>query len=382
MSKSFSLLQRFGLILAIIAVLFMTGGCQKWKSLKEWAGYPSFDDEEETFPPEAQQDTVMIDDKPYVRSKNPYWLTYPNQPEYVYVEKGREFVPMQERMFDAIAKRINKERGKAQKIPPDKLQEMVKAEVDRILREQGLGGYVSKSTGEKAPVVGRAVAVIPDVKDTPRSMEGINRTLAASLAEALRRQKDITVSGGDQVSQALAKAQVSGKITLSPNIKALGDQLGVQGLVITRVIPPQGNSPGFLALEIFDTFQGNKVQSVVEPAPEGLKADVATKFAQQNALRVGAELVRMPWFGRVDFVKEGKVYLSLGQNAGLKKGERLQVVTPGKEVVNPNTHAVLGYTSDTQTGELRVTELLGATGAVATPISGGPFKAGEKVKAK
>jgi len=84
----------------------------------------------------------------------------------------------------------------------------------------------------------------------------------------------------------------------------------------------------------------------------------------------------------VDFVKEGKVYLNLGQNAGLKVGDRLKVVQPGKEVVNPTTHATLGYTSDTPVGELKVTELLGGTGAVAQGMSGGPFKAGEKVKAK
>ena len=380
MFKRFSPLYGFGLVLAFVAV-FALCGCNKWKSLREWAGYPTMEDEEDAVPPEAQQETVMIDGKPYVRSKNPYWLTYPDQPEYVYVEKGREFIPMQQRLIDAIAKRVGKERGGAKAIPPDKLQAMVKAEVDRILREQGLGGFVSKAKGQKAPVVGRAVAVIPDVKDTPKSLESMNRTLAASLAEALRRQKDITVSGGDQVSQALAKAQVPGKITLPPNIKALGDQLGVQGLVITKVIPPQGNSPGFMVLEVYDTFQGNKVQSVVEPTPAGVKTDAVTKFARQNALRVAGELMSMDWFGRVDFVKEGKVYLSLGQNAGLKKGERLKVVTPGKEVVNPSTHAVLGYTSETQTGVLRVTDLLGATGAVAVPISGGPFKPGEKVKA-
>jgi hypothetical protein len=63
-------------------------------------------------------------------------------------------------------------------------------------------------------------------------------------------------------------------------------------------------------------------------------------------------------------------------------GDRLKVVTPGKEVVNPTTHSTLGYTSDTPVGELKVTELLGGTGAVAQGISGGPFKPGEKVKAK
>jgi hypothetical protein len=383
MPKRFSPMLPFGLIVPLIAVLLLLNGCGTWNSVKEWAGYPSVDDEAETVPPEAQQETVMIDGKPYIRSKNPYWLTYQDQPEYIYVEKGTEFVPMQQRLIDAIAKAVGREKGKGgQAIPPDKLQQMVKAEVDRILREQGLGGFVSSAKGRKAPVVGRAVAVIPDVKETPRSVEGVNRTLATSVAEALRRTKDVLVVGDDKVRAAMNKAGIAGKLSLRPNIQALGDQLGVQGLVLTKVIPSQGSNPGFLVLEIYDTFQGNKVQSVVEPATGGLKPEEVTKFAQKNALRVGGELMNMDWFGRVDFVKEGKVYLSLGQNAGLKVGNRLKVVQPGKEVVNPTTHATLGYTSDNTVGELKVTELLGATGAVAQGMSGGPFKPGEKVKAK
>ncbi|MHB8067548.1 MAG: hypothetical protein ACYDIC_06570 [Desulfobaccales bacterium] len=385
MPKSSSPLMRFGLSSAFIAVLFLLSGCGAWTGFKKWAGYGSPDqDEEETAPPEAQKETVTIDGKPYIRSKNPYWLTYPDQPEYIYVEKGKEFVPMQQRLIDAIAKAVGREKDKAagKAIPPDKLQEMVKAEVDRILKEQGLGGFVSTAKGQKSPVAGRAVAVIPDTKETPRSQEALNRTLATSLAEALRRTKDVVVSGDDKVREALNKASIAGKLGMRPNIQALGDQLGVQGLVITKVIPPEGSNPGVMVLEVYDTFQGNKVQSVVEPATGGLKPEAVTKFAQQNALRVGGELMNMDWFGRVDFIKEGQVYLNLGQNAGLKVGDRLKVVQPGKEVVNPTTHATLGYTADTAAGELKVTELLGATGAVAQGMSGGPFKPGEKVKAK
>ena len=64
--------------------------------MKQWAGYGTDDEDEETAPPEAQQETVMIDGKPYVRSKNPYWLTEPRAPEYLYVEKGKEFVGAQQ----------------------------------------------------------------------------------------------------------------------------------------------------------------------------------------------------------------------------------------------------------------------------------------------
>ena len=374
---------RRGLLLLLVAAIFL-GGCGGWGSVKKMVGLEKPEDEEEATPPEAREETVMIDGKPYVRSKNPYWLTYPNVPEYIYVEKGKEFVGMQQYLVSAFAKAVGQEQAKmaGKAVPPEKVQELVRQEVDRILREQGLAGFVSKGKGEQAPYSGRAVAVIPDL-DTPTSQEGLNRTLAISLAEALRRQKDVTVSGDDQVRAAMSKAGVTGKVALPPNIRALGDYLGVQGIVLTGVLPPEKGAAGVIMLEIFDTFMGNKAQTVVAPAEAGgLKPETVSKFAKDNALRVAGEMINMEWFGRVEFIKENKVYLSLGQNAGLKVGDRLKVVTPGKEVVNPRTQAVLGYTADTPQGELKVTELLGNSGAVAQTVSGGPFKPNDKIKAR
>jgi len=370
---------RLGLVL-ILAVVFASAGCT---TMKQWVGMEKPDDEEdEGVPPEAKQETVMIDGKPYVRSKNPYWLTYPDQPEYIYVEKGREFVGLQRRLADAVAKAVGREQAKAAKgaVPADKVQELVRQEVDRILREQGLAAFVSKGQAGKSPYAGRAVAVIPDL-DTPRTYEGQNRTLAMALADALRKQKDIAVVGDDQVRAALGKAGIAGKLNLRANVRALGDYLGVQGIILTGIMPPEKGAAGVLALEVYDAFMGTKVAPVVAPA-ERLDPTAITQFAQANALRVAAELLNIEWFGRVEFVKEGKVYLSLGQNAGLKVGDRLKVVAPGKEVLNPRTQAVLGYTADIPQGELKVTELLGNSGAVAQAASGGPFKTGDKVRAR
>ncbi len=308
-------------ILLIISASVVFNGCT---TMKKWVGWQKGEEEEDSTPPEALQEEVMIDGKPYLRSKNPYWLTYADQPEYIYVEKGKEFVPVQQYLINALARAVGKEKEKAagKAVPPDKLQEMVRQEVDRILKEQGLAGFVSKSRGEQAPYSGRAVAIISDL-DTPISQEGLNRNLAVSLAEALRRQKDITVSGDDQVRAAMSKAGVTGKLALPPNIRALGDYLGVQGIVLTGVLPPERGAAGVMMLEIYDTFMGNKVQTVATPADAGaLKPETVTKFAKDNAMRVAGEMVNMEWFGRVEFIKENKVYLSLGQNAGLKVGDR------------------------------------------------------------
>ena len=379
MLKRFALMLRVGLLVLVFASLL--GGCT---TVKQWAGYSTGDDEdEELVPPEAQSETVMIDGKPYIRSKNPYWITYPEQPEYIYVEKGTEFIPVQQSLMNALAKAIGKEQAKARGkgVPPDKLQEMVRAEVDRILREQGLGGFVSQTKGGQAmTVVGRSVAVIPDL-ETPRSLEGMNRTLAMALGESLGRTKDLKVSDPSQVQTALHKAGVMGKLTLANNIKALGDALGVQGVVLTGVMPPQGGAQGAMVMQVFDTFTGLKEDALVAPAGAGgVNYEAVSKFARNNALRVAGDLLKIAWFGRVEFVKEGKVYLNLGEGAGLKVGDRLKVVQPGKEVLNPTTHQVLGYTADIPQGEIKVTELLGKSGAVALPVSGGPFKANDKVR--
>ena len=55
----------------------------------------------------------MIDGKPYVRSKNPYWLTEPQAPEYLYVEKGKEFTNAQQYLMESLAKAVGKEQAKA-----------------------------------------------------------------------------------------------------------------------------------------------------------------------------------------------------------------------------------------------------------------------------
>ena len=370
------------LVVLGLLVFSLAVGCSK---VKQWAGAgPTDDTDAEMVPPESQQETVMIDGKPYVRSKNPYWMMIADQPEYLYVEKGAQFVNAQQHLINSLVKAVGLQQQKAggAGIPPDKLQEMVRSEVDRILREQGLGGFVSQGKGSGATaVVGRAVAVIPDL-DTPSNLDGLNRTLGMTLGETLGRTKDLRVSTPVQVDDALRKAGVTDKKTIASKIKALGDALGVQGIVLTGLVPPQSGSQGALAMQVYDTFTGLQEDALVASAPaSGLTPENVTKFAQNNALRVSGDLVKIAWFGRVEFVKEGKVYLNLGQNSGLKVGDRLKVVEPGKEVVNPTTHKVLGYTADVPQGEIKVTELLGNSGAVAQPMSGGPFNANDKVKA-
>jgi hypothetical protein len=148
------------------------------------------------------------------------------------------------------------------------------------------------------------------------------------------------------------------------------------GIVLTGIMPPGGvQSHGH---QVYDTFTGLQEDAIVAPGGAGgVKPDTVTKFAQDNYLRVAGNLTRIAWFGRVEFVKEGKVYLSLGQNSGLKVGDRLKVVEPGKEVVNPRptrSWVTLGYPQ----GEVKC-DGTPNSGRRGLPLSGGPFKANDKV---
>ncbi len=53
MLKRFTMMLRLGLLLLVIAAL-LSGGCSAYKSAKQWAGYGTSDEDEETAPPEAQ----------------------------------------------------------------------------------------------------------------------------------------------------------------------------------------------------------------------------------------------------------------------------------------------------------------------------------------
>ena len=376
----------FLVFILLLAAVLLPAGCsrmkEKWRQVSGTRAPDSDLEAESMVPPESRQEEVVIDGKTWVRSRNPYYLTFPNEPEYIYAEKGKELKTFKSMMLASVARQLglDKKAQEAKGVPPEKVQEMVRQEVDRLLREQGLKALYAQGQGRPSKVVGRYVGVYPN-PETVRSMEGPNYTLAAAQADYLSKHKDLKVAGPDKVRASLGKAQATGPITQHQTLQALGDATGIQALILTGVVPASGRNPNFLVLEVYDTFKGIKVDGLAYPVEGRLDPEVFQQFVRNNSLKLSAALLEVDWFGRVEFVKEGNVYLNLGDSAGLKVGDRLKVVAPGKEVVNPSTRAVVGFTSDESQGELKITELLGNTGAVAQVLSGGPFKTNDKVKA-
>jgi hypothetical protein len=377
-----------GLVVLLSFVLGVSG-CT---TVKKWTGITSPDDEEvareakeSSTPSELSGEPVVIDGKTYVRSRNPYYLTVPGEPEYVYAEKGKEFVGFSETMARLRAKITGRETSKGSAgVPPEKVQEMVRQEVARIMREQGRGGelFVSK-VKSSSPYSGRAVAVISDLSATPKGYDGLNLTLANNLRADLQRQRDLVVIPEAATKEAESKLG-SRKIATSRNIQALGNALGVQGVIITQVIPPgYKDSSGYLAMAVYETFNGSEVKTILEPFAAGTPTmELAQSAVNKDAALLANEVRGMEWFGRIEFIKGDQIYVNVGNNTGLKPGKLLQVVQPGKEVTNPQTNAVLGYTGDVHRGELKVTDIVGNNAAATVAVSGGPFQPNDRVKAR
>ncbi len=370
----------------IVCLVFLAAGCT---TVKRWTGMTTPDEEEmareakEAVVTPQAGDMVVIDGKTYVRSRNPYYLTYPAEPEFIYTEKGKEFVGLAESMSRLRQRWFGKSTKTTEGVPPEKVQELVRQEVDRILREQGRSGelFVSK-VKSASPYSGRAVAVIPALSETPKGYDGLNLTLANNLRADLGRQRDLTVipEGAGKEGQT----QIFGKIGTPRNIQALGNALGVQGVIVTQVIPPgYKDSSGYMAMTLYETFNGTEVKTILEPfAATAPKTEAAQSAVTRSSTLLANEIRSLEWFGRIEFLKGEQVFVNVGNNTGLKPGKLLQVVQPGKEVRNPQTNAVLGFTGDVTKGELRVTQLLGTNAAAAVPVSGGPFQPNDLVKPK
>ena len=97
-------------VLFIIAAVLLPAGCSRvkdrWRQVSGTRAPDADLEGEATTPPEATQEEVVIEGKTMVRSRNPYYLTMPNEPEYVYAEKGKELKTLQGMIENSIARRL------------------------------------------------------------------------------------------------------------------------------------------------------------------------------------------------------------------------------------------------------------------------------------
>ena len=73
------------------------------------------------------------------------------------------------------------------------------------------------------------------------------------------------------------------------------------------------------------------------------------------------------------------IYINAGEAAGLKVGDRFEVLEPGRDIVDPETRVVIGRAKDTMVGTCRIESLTSGL-SCARPLEGEGFAVGNVVR--
>lgn len=111
----------------------------------------------------------------------------------------------------------------------------------------------------------------------------------------------------------------------------------------------------------------------------------AVRGAIQDGVRkICARMEQVVWQAKIAAVETESgvplLYLNAGKDSGLKEGDVLEVVRPGKEIKDPDTGGVIGRVPGKVVGKCRVVRVLDSKITEATPLEGTEFQAGDVVQ--
>lgn len=124
-----------------------------------------------------------------------------------------------------------------------------------------------------------------------------------------------------------------------------------------------------------DMSSKNFASTILGEATNEAVTNVAAQL-EQNAAKVPAQTITID--GLVADVSGSQLVLNVGSRAGLKVGDRLQVLRTGKEIRDPATGRVIRRL-DSPIGDVTITQV-DALSAVGTFAGSGPVKVGDHVK--
>jgi len=205
--------------------------------------------------------------------------------------------------------------------------------LDKIMAEQKLGqsGAVDPNTAaQMGKILGLNAIVTGSISQFGVKKEGKDFIVTQSKQQIVECTVDIRVVDTETGQVLLAD---SGKGVVR---KASGKVLGM------------GNSSKY-----DETLEGEALRAAIVKFTDNIVSQVNKK----------------PWSCRVAAVRDGKVYLNAGQEAGLDIGQKLKVFSQGADIVDPTTGLVLGK-EETEVGTLKVLSYFGDDGSIATVAAG------------
>ena len=86
---------------------------------------------------------------------------------------------------------------------------------------------------------------------------------------------------------------------------------------------------------------------------------------------------RLETEGKIARVETDRIYLNVGSDAGVAPGDRFEILRLGEPILDPDTGEPLGA-DWLVAGTVEVTRVIGGRLSVAAPVSGGPFRVGDR----
>lgn len=105
----------------------------------------------------------------------------------------------------------------------------------------------------------------------------------------------------------------------------------------------------------------------------------------QAVLFICSKMAAVPWQGRIADIEPGDnngpatLYINAGKDAGLKVGDKLEILKPGHDIVDPDTQTVIGHVKDVPEGAGHIQETRDHIAIVAVD-SGTGFQVGDAVR--
>lgn len=92
----------------------------------------------------------------------------------------------------------------------------------------------------------------------------------------------------------------------------------------------------------------------------------------------------VPWEGRIAEMDEDNgnvsaIYINAGSRMGLKQGDKLLIMRPGRAITDPETRVVIGRTKDSQLGSCTISTITDSL-SIADPVEGNGYKVGDIVR--
>lgn len=243
--------------------------------------------------------------------------------------------------------------------------ELVKTGRFIILERKALADIQAEQT------LGTSGTADPDAAIKPGKIIGAQVLVRGALTEYSYKRS--TQNAGGMLGQMLDVSRGSATATVALDIRMFD---ATTGQVIDSVRGEgKAKASGSAAnLNLGDIKLGT---GKTDNSPLGL----ATRQAIAKCVEeICARMEKMPWECNIAQLDgEGKdqdIYLNAGGDAGLKEGDLLDVVRPGKEIRDPNTHVVIGRTKDKPVGRLKINTIQPGI-AIASAVEGAGFQIGD-----